>query len=234
MKLKYIFTIIGIGVVSAFLVLSIAFIFFSDKGRVATWKNRIETYFNADKADNDDTYQIEQSKIAIASGGFFGKGPGNSTQRNFLPHPYSDFIFAIIVEEYGFLGAFVVVMLYLILLYRIGVIVRNAKTTFPAMLAIGLIIMLLMQAMINMGVATGIFPVTGQTLPLVSMGGTSIIFTSISLGVILNISSKQKLENENKDQAKDANISVEKNNEITAEEADKINENKPKTEQYDE
>jgi len=195
-KWKYLFYLLSIGIISAVLFLTVAFLFFPEKGRVSTWKNRIETYLNSNKADNDDIYQIEQSKIAIASGGLFGKGPGNSTQRNFLPHPYSDFIFSIIVEEYGFfIGALLIVMLYMILLYRVGIIVKTAKRAFPAILAIGLIIMIILQAIVNMGVATAIFPVTGQTLPLISMGGTSIIFTSVSLGIILNISNQIKQDN---------------------------------------
>jgi cell division protein FtsW len=113
-----------------------------------------------------------------------------------LPHPYSDFIFAIIIEEYGFIGAFFVVFIYLVLFYRAGIIVRKSKTAFPAFLAVGLLLSLVMQAMINMGVATNVFPVTGQTLPLVSMGGTSIIFTSLSLGIILNISVLNNKESE--------------------------------------
>lgn len=194
-KWKYIFYTLSIGVVSSVIILSIAFLFFPEKGRVSTWKNRIENYFNSEKADSDEIYQVEQSKIAIASGGFFGKGPGNSTQRNLLPHPYSDFIFSIIIEEYGFVGAFFIVLFYMILLYRVGIIVQMSKRAFPAILAIGLIITLILQAIINMGVATAIFPVTGQTLPLISMGGTSIIFTSVSLGIILNISNQIKQEN---------------------------------------
>jgi len=178
------------------LFISVALLFFPDKGRVATWKNRVETYFSGKEADDDANFQVEQAKIAIASGGFFGKGPGNSTQRNFLPHPYSDFIFAIIIEEYGFIGAFFVVFIYLVLFYRAGIIVRKSKTAFPAFLAVGLLLSLVMQAMINMGVATNVFPVTGQTLPLVSMGGTSIIFTSLSLGIILNISVLNNKESE--------------------------------------
>ncbi len=195
-KWKYIFYIILIAILATGLFFSIALLFFPEKGRVSVWKSRIETYFNPSKANEDNIYQIEQSKIAIASGGLFGKGPGNSTQRNFLPHPYSDFIFSIIIEEYGFfIGGLVVVLLYMILLYRVGIIVRTARRAFQAILALGLIIMLISQAIINMGVSAAIFPVTGQTLPLISMGGTSIIFTSVSLGIILNISNQIKQDN---------------------------------------
>ncbi|MCX7862308.1 MAG: FtsW/RodA/SpoVE family cell cycle protein [Bacteroidales bacterium] len=212
LKWKYILTILAIGVVGIMLFIGTALLFFPDKGRVSTWKNRIEVYLNKSKADSDDVYQIEQSKIAIASGGFFGKGPGNSTQRNFLPHPYSDFIFAIIIEEYGFIGAMFIMLCYLILLYRVGVIVRFSPKAFQALLAIGLIILLVLQAMINMGVATGIFPVTGQTLPLVSMGGTSIIFTGVSLGIIINISHQLKVEKTVENNESDVNKPSEEQN----------------------
>ncbi len=157
----------------------------TNTGRIGTWQKRIESFVSGDSEDN---YQVEQSKIAIATGGLLGKGPGNSTQRNFLPHPYSDFIYAIIIEEYGFIGGAVVLVLYLFLLYRAGVIVRKSRRTFGAFLAIGLTLSLVFQAMINMGVAVHLFPVTGQTLPLVSMGGSSILFTGVAFGVILSVS----------------------------------------------
>lgn len=183
-KMRYLMLVAGIGVfIITLLVASI--VFTGSQGRIGTWQNRIESFVNGDSEDN---YQVEQSKIAIATGGFFGKGPGNSTQRNFLPHPYSDFIYAIIIEEYGFIGAVLVLILYLFLLYRAGVIVRKSNRTFAAFLAIGLTISLTFQAMINMGVAVHLFPVTGQTLPLVSMGGSSILFTGVALGIILSVS----------------------------------------------
>lgn len=183
-KMKYLMLVAGIGVfIITLLIASIAFT--GSQGRIGTWQNRIESFVSGDSEDN---YQVEQSKIAIATGGFFGKGPGNSTQRNFLPHPYSDFIYAIIIEEYGFVGGLIILILYLFLLYRAGVIVRKSNRTFPAFLAIGLTISLTFQAMINMGVAVHLFPVTGQTLPLVSMGGSSILFTGVALGIILSVS----------------------------------------------
>lgn len=117
-----------------------------------------------------------------------GVGPGNSVQRNFLPHPYSDFIFAIIIEEYGLVGGGVILLLFLIILYRIGVIVRRCTRTFPALLVTGLGLMIVLQAFVNMGVCVGLFPVTGQPLPLVSMGGTSLLFTSAAFGMILSVS----------------------------------------------
>lgn len=169
------------------------------ENRVTTWKNRIE---NFKSGDADDNYQVEQAKIAIATGGVTGKGPGKSTQRNFLPHPYSDFIFAIIIEEYGFIGALIILLLYLYLLYRAGVIVRQSKRKFPAFAAMGLTISIVLQAMINMAVAVNLLPVTGQTLPLVSMGGTSVVFTSISFGIILSASwgTKPTLKEDNNQQ----------------------------------
>jgi cell division protein FtsW len=155
------------------------------EGRVGTWKNRIESFVDKDT----DNYQVEQAKIAIAGGGFFGKFPGNSTQRNFLPHPYSDFIYAVIIEEWGLLlGGIPILLMYLILLYRAGVMVRKSTRTFPAFLAVGLTTGLVLQAMVHMAVAVNLLPVTGQPLPMISMGGTSLILTSISLGIILSVS----------------------------------------------
>jgi cell division protein FtsW len=184
-KIKYLAGIAIVGLMAIALLFAGAKISGKDIWRIGTWENRIENFV---KGEGGDNYQVEQSKIAIATGGFFGKGPGNSTQRNFLPHPYSDFIFAIIIEEYGFIGGFIVLTLYLFLLYRAGVIVRKSTRTFAAFLAIGLTISLVFQAFINMGVAVNIFPVTGQTLPLVSMGGSSILFTGIAFGIILSVS----------------------------------------------
>lgn len=156
------------------------------EGRINTWKNRIESYF---EEGGEESYQSQQAKIAIATGGLFGKNPGKSVQRNFLPNPYSDFIYAIIVEEYGLIiGGIPILLAYLFLLFRAGVIVRKCDRTFPAFLAIGLTLMIVVQAMVNMAVAVGILPVTGQTLPLVSMGGSSMLFTSVALGIILSIS----------------------------------------------
>jgi len=158
-------------------------------GRWETWRNRITHHVQQDSEGN---YQAEQSKIAIATGGFVGKGPGNSMQRNFLPQPHSDFIFSIIIEEYGFIGGLFVILLYLALLFRAGVLVRNSTRTFAAFLAFGLSLLLVIQAMVNMAVAVGILPVTGQPLPMISMGGTSILFTSAAIGIILSVSNGLK------------------------------------------
>lgn len=193
-KLTYFFGMIGIGVVALAMALSILYFMPIEKqGRFGTWKSRIITFVDGSESTNN--YQVEQAKIAIASGYPFGKGPGNSTQRNFLPHPYSDFIFAIIVEEYGFAGGFIIIMLYLILFYRAIRIVTKAPGTFGSFLTIGVSFSLVFQAMINMGVAVNILPVTGQPLPLISMGGTSIWFTSLAIGIILSVS--RDLESEN-------------------------------------
>ena len=156
-------------------------------GRMTTWKARIEAFTNLN-GEQEEPYQLVQSKIAIAKGGFFPNGPGNSTQRNFLPHPYSDFIYAIIIEEYGFFGGVFIVFLYLAFLVRSAFIVRKAPKAFGALLAFGLALSLTIQAMINMSVAVGLVPVTGLTLPLVSMGGSSTIFVSLAFGIILSVS----------------------------------------------
>ena len=187
-RMKYIMILVGITVAAFALFILILLSLPGEKqGRLWTWKNRIEN-FSGGKPDEESNYQVEQAKIAIATGGVMGKGPGNSTQRNFLPHPYSDFIFAIIVEEYGLIGGTFVVLFYLILLFRAVKIVTKIPRNFGAFLTIGVAFSLVFQAMINMGVAVNILPVTGQPLPLVSMGGTSIWFTSLSIGIILSVS----------------------------------------------
>ncbi len=184
MNWKYLFGTLGIIVVAFGLFLLIV-ANWTGGGRIGTWRHRIES-FSSDKSERN--YQVEQAKIAIATGGIFGKGPGNSSQRNILPHPYSDFIYAFIIEEYGLLGGIFVLILYLYLLYRSVVMVRRISRTFPAFLVIGLTLSIVFQALANMAVAVNLIPVTGQTLPFVSMGGTSILFTSASLGIILSVS----------------------------------------------
>jgi cell division protein FtsW len=158
--------------------------------RVETWKARVERFVSNDESntDSDGSYQSDQAKMAVATGGLLGKGPGNSYQRNFLPHPYSDFIFAIIVEEFGAVGGVAILFLYMTLLFRAALIVKGSTRTFPAFMAMGLTFILVLQAFINMGVAVGAFPVTGQPLPLVSMGGTSTLFTCAAFGAILSVS----------------------------------------------
>lgn len=196
-SLKYIFALIGIGAVSFTLLMVLATAYPEMLPRATTWKARIESFTNKEKVDMDKNYQVEQAKIAIASGGLIGKFPGNSTQRNFLPHPYSDFIFAIFLEEYGLIGGAFLVLLYLILFFRVVRIVTKIPRNFGAFLTVGVGFSLVFQAMINMAVAVNLIPVTGQPLPLMSMGGTAIWFTSISLGIILSVSKEIDTKPEN-------------------------------------
>ena len=156
--------------------------------RRKTYISRINTYMHPEKVDVDKSFQSDHSKIAIATGGIFGKGPGNSTERNFLPHPYSDFVYATIIEEYGLFGGVFIMVMYLFLLYRCIKIVTKAPKAFGALLAAGLSFSLTIQAFANMAVAVGLGPVTGVPMPLVSMGGTSILFTSVAFGIILSVS----------------------------------------------
>ncbi len=181
---RYLLLLIGAGLVFTSVFIAVA-LYSESEGRLGTWRNRIESFVTKSGEGN---YQVEQSKIAIATGGLVGKGPGNSSQRNFLPHPYSDFIYAIIIEEYGIIGGLVMMFFYLWLLYRAGLIVKRSSRTFPAFLAIGLTLSIVIQAMINMAVVVNLLPVTGQPLPLVSMGGSSLVFTSIALGIIISVS----------------------------------------------
>ena len=187
------------------LTFGITFIFvasnYMQHSRVATWKNRIEHFFNQDQIEESANFQANQAKIAIATAGIMGKGPGNSVQKNILPHPYSDFIFAIIVEEYGLIGAILLIGFYLILLYRAIIIVKKSTGYFASFLTIGLTLLIIMQAFVNIGVAINLFPVTGQTLPLISMGGTSLIFSSAAIGMILSVSksvNQDKYDNKSK------------------------------------
>src|SRR5689334_13453376 len=156
--------------------------------RVNTWVGRVENFiYGSKEADDDAMYQVNQAKIAIAKGGFIGVGPGNSTTRDYLPQAYNDFIFAIIIEEYGFLGGMFIVFIYLVFLYRCIRIFKRCPYAFGAFLALGLSFTLAIQAIVNMAVTVNLFPVTGVTLPLVSMGGTSFIFTCLSIGIILSV-----------------------------------------------
>ncbi len=196
-SLKYIFTLIGLGFIGILLIFTLTKTIPGLFSRGNTWVSRIDHFVNKEEADPDATYQVDQAKIAIVSGGIFGKSPGKSTQRNFLPHPYSDFIFAIIIEEYGIVGGSIVMLLYLILFFRVIRIANRCQGNFGTLLSIGIGFSLVFQALINMAVAVNLFPVTGQTLPLVSMGGTSIWFTSISLGIILSISRMSEIETKN-------------------------------------
>lgn len=155
-----------------------------DAVRVNTWESRLESFLN----EEEGGYQVQQAKIAIANGGVIGQGPGNSTQRNFLPSPYSDFIYAIICEEYGLIGGWIIVGLYLLLFFRVTRLVTKSTKSFGAMVAMGLSMSLMLQAFANIAVSVHLVPVTGVTLPMVSLGGTSMLFTCISFGVILSVS----------------------------------------------
>jgi cell division protein FtsW len=180
-SLRYIGYMFAIGLV-------VGLIMFKVSPRGQTWENRIDAYTQSlTNPEYDPGYQVTQSYGAVATGGLFGKGPGKSTQRNYVPNSTSDMIYAIILEEFGFIGGLVVMGLYLVLLFRTVGIVTISKT-FGALLAAGLSFLLVIQAMANMAVAVGVMPVTGQPLPMLSMGGTSILFTSFSLGVILSVS----------------------------------------------
>ena len=187
--LKYIGYILGAGFVVLALFILIAKAFpDAMPNRVNTWGNRIENFSNS---DGQEAYQVEKAKIAIATGGILGKGPGKSIQKNFLPQSSSDFIYAIIVEEYGLVGAALIVFVYFLLLFRIFIIVKKATTIFGTLLVVGVGLPIIFQAGINMAVATNLFPVTGQTLPLISSGGTSIWMTCFALGMILSVSASK-------------------------------------------
>ena len=157
-------------------------------GRMPTWIKRVQNFvYDSKQSDKEDNYQVNQAKIASANGGLIGLGPGNSTARNFLPHPYSDFIYAIIIEEYGMIGGMFIIFIYLVFLYRSIRIFRKCPFAFGAFLALGLSFTLVIQALINMAVNVNLFPVTGVTLPLVSMGGSSFLFTCVAIGIILSV-----------------------------------------------
>ncbi|RXG13994.1 cell division protein FtsW [Leeuwenhoekiella aestuarii] len=158
--------------------------------RVDTWMSRIDSF--ADDEDSEGDYQIEKAKIAIATGGLTGLGPGKSVQKNFLPQSSSDFIYAIIVEEWGLIGGLMLLLMYLLLLFRILVVANKATTVFGKLAAIGVGLPIIFQALINMAVAVELFPVTGQTLPLVSSGGTSIWMTCLAIGIVLSVSVKRE------------------------------------------
>jgi cell division protein FtsW len=184
---RFLLAYVGIAVVGIILFALVLTVVTKDN-RVQVWINRIEHFFSKN-VDEDGDYQSNQANIAISTGGLFGKAPGKSTQRNMLPQSNSDFIFAIIIEEYGLLfGAIPLILAYMILLFRGIAITKKCETAFPAFLVMGLIIMIVFQAMLNMMVAVGLFPVTGQTLPMVSWGRTSVLVMSFSIGAILSVS----------------------------------------------
>ena len=197
-SIKHIMLVIGTALIPLILLVTVAASYYDKEqhvsedlpsalsfGRMPTWVKRVQTFIYADK--EEASYQIQQAKIAIASGGIFGKGPGKSEQRNFLPHPYSDFIYAIIIEEYGLVGGVVILLIYLLFLFRSIRIFRRCPYAFGAFLAVALSFTLVIQAMVNMAVNVNIFPTTGVTLPLISMGGSSLLFTCFSIGIILSV-----------------------------------------------
>jgi cell division protein FtsW len=198
---KHIMYTLGIAAIPIVLLLTLAVATYDSKtgetkklpavismGRIPTWISRIQTFMYSKKEDdNEKLYQINQAKIAVANGGWLGRGPGNSEQRNFLPHSYSDFIYAIIIEEYGLLGATVILGIYLLFLYRCIRVYRKCPYAFGAFLALSLSFTLVIQAIANMGVNVNLFPNTGVTLPLVSMGGSSFLFTCLAIGIILSV-----------------------------------------------
>lgn len=178
-------------------------VYHEKQNRIQTWANRLKS-MGEDKGDvdpfDDRHMQRTYADIAVASSSIFGKGPGKSEQRNFLPHPYSDFIYAIIIEEYGLIGAVVVLMLYIILFTRVLRIVIKKPLTFGSLMAFGLGFLVILQAMVNMGVSIGLLPVTGQPLPFVSMGGTSLMATGLIIGMILSVTRSMEDEEMNKEQ----------------------------------
>jgi len=174
---KYLVMLVLIGLLAGAVALK-----FGVRGETA--KNRILSFVNGTELP----FQAKHGRIAVATGGIFGKGPGNSEQRNILPHPYSDFIYAILIEEYGLIGGVVVMILYLVLLHRGMKAAYNSERAFGGLLSAGLSFDLVCQAMVNMGVVVGLGPITGQPLPLISMGGTAMVFTGLSIGIILSVS----------------------------------------------
>jgi len=189
--IKYLGMIVGVGIVSLTLFVLTAKAFPDVfPNRVDTWISRIDNF--TDQEDTEADYQIEKAKIAIATGGPIGKGAGKSVMKNFLPQSTSDFIYAIIVEEYGLVGAFVLIFAYMLLLFRIVIVAHKSDTVFGKLLVIGVGLPIVFQALINMAVAVELFPVTGQTLPLISSGGTSIWMTCLALGIILSVSAKRE------------------------------------------
>lgn len=197
-NLKHIAIVVGLAAIPVIILITVASIYYDKEegrtkdlpsaftsGRAETWISRVQGFMYGDKKET--AYQVQQAKIAIANGGWVGLGPGNSEARNFLPHPYSDFIYAIIIEEYGLVGGAFVLFIYLAFLFRCIRIFKRCPYAFGAFLALGLSFTLVIQAMTNMAVNVNLIPVTGVTLPLVSMGGSSFLFTCLAIGIILSV-----------------------------------------------
>lgn len=191
--IKYLASILGVGLLcfALFILTAKAFPDSMKNSRIGTWSSRIENFASGESEDN---YQAEKAKIAIASGEIYGKGPGKSVQKNFLPQSSSDFIYAIIGEEFGLIGAILIILFFLGLLFRIVIIATKSVTIFGTLLCLGVGLPIIFQAMINMGVAVGLFPVTGQPLPLISTGGTSIWMTCFAIGIVLSVSASDSTE----------------------------------------
>ena len=189
--IRYLAVIIGTGIVCLVFFVMVAKLTTGPLNvKVTTWENRIKNYSNEEDTQAD--YQIEKAKVAIASGGVTGVGPGKSIQKHALPQSSSDFIFAIIIEEYGLIGGFSIMILYMWLLFRIVIVAQKSDTIFGKLLVLGVGLPIVFQALINMAVAVELFPVTGQTLPLISSGGTSIWMTCLAIGIILSVSAKRE------------------------------------------
>ena len=203
---KYMFMVVGAGIAMVALIYVLADQFPQAPARVHTIKGRIDRFINGDPSAEHGITQADYAKLAIYEGGIIGKGPGHSDVSNYMAAAYNDFIFAIIVEEYGLLVGIFVLFLYLIFFFRSVVIVRRATRTFPAFLVTGLTLVLVFQAMINIGVSTGLLPVTGQPLPWVSLGGTSLLFTSIAFGCILSVSYQNQVNRETRNPAVQVNV----------------------------
>lgn len=194
--LKYLLIVVAVGAGIVVATYFLADQFPSAPTRMHTVKGRIDRFINGDPNQEKGITQADYAKLAIYEGGILGKGPGNSDVSNYMAAAYNDFIFAIIVEEYGLIAGIGVMFLYLIFFFRAVVIVRRATRTFPAFLVTGLTMLLVFQAMINIGVSTGVLPVTGQPLPWVSLGGTSLLFTSVAFGCILSVSYQNQVNRE--------------------------------------
>lgn len=198
--IKYLLLVVAVGIGLMVFFYLVADNWKNSPTRIQTIKGRIDRYWHGDPNSQKGITQADYAKLAIYSGGFFGKGPGSSDVSNYMAAAYNDFIFAIIVEEYGLIIASFVIFLYLIFFFRGIIIVRRATRTFPAFVVIGLSLILVFQAMINIGVSSGVLPVTGQPLPWVSLGGTSLLFTSVAFGCILSVSHQNQIDSEVKAQ----------------------------------
>jgi cell division protein FtsW len=218
-SMKHIGATIGIAAIPVFILVIISIAYYDKEegkskdlpalleiGRMPTWIKRVQNFaYDSKQTDKEENYQVNQAKIAIAKGGLIGLGPGNSEQRNFLPHPYSDFIYAIIIEEYGMIGGMFIIFIYLVFLYRSIRIFKKCPYAFGAFLALGLSFTLVIQALINMAVNVNLFPVTGVTLPLVSMGGSSFLFTCLAIGIILSVARNVERSEGNETEPKTVN-----------------------------